>query len=146
MRTIYAVTEGEYSSYSVLCTFDAEDDARAAVEAGIGDDYTTLTLYSEGERPAKVITWSANAMLFRDHVTRARFDEEYRRLSDQWRPNVWSSENWDAYGTPPRRPRLEERDDGIKVVLHAQGSDREATLKVVADRYAALLAEFEGLT
>lgn len=33
MRTVYAVTHGDYSSYMILCLFDTEELARGYIEA-----------------------------------------------------------------------------------------------------------------
>lgn len=137
-RTVHAVTSGEYSDYRVLAIFETEEGALAANNAGLGDDYTELILFTDGEVPKKTITaWHAHARIGRY----------------QGPPNVHPEESWDFHDANPTpvepytgRPEVTEHQylkDDLGITVRA--ATREAALKACADRYAKLLAQEEGL-
>lgn len=61
-RTVYAVTNGDDYDGLNACQFICytEDDAKRAVEAGLGNDYQELPLMADGVMPEKVPVYSAS--------------------------------------------------------------------------------------
>jgi hypothetical protein len=140
-RKIYVIEQGEYSDYSVICAFEREEDAEAAVADGLGGDYMEMILFPPGHRPTKRITeWRANAAIFQSGSTQP--------------PRVHAVEEWDSgdlVAHPQEelagRPKVAVRTyyEGTEWGIDATGPDRESTLKACQDRYSKILAEREGL-
>ena len=63
LRTVYAVRAGEYDNHAPLALFEREDDAKAALEAGLGVDVAgcvdSFTLYPAGLLPQRYDRWLA---------------------------------------------------------------------------------------
>lgn len=120
-RTIYIVTEGEYSGYRVLAAYETEDAARDAVSAGFGEDYEELPLLSAGDIPRKVVV----------HHTTVRGDGvvDFSYTSDEWDFNV--------------KADVDEFQAASN--FHISGRDKDRVLKAAQDRAARLRAEREGI-
>lgn len=60
-RTVYAVIKGDFYDGLGVCQFvcPTEDDAKRAVEAGLGNDYYGLPLMADGALPEKVTVYRA---------------------------------------------------------------------------------------
>jgi hypothetical protein len=137
-RIVHAVTSGEYSDYRVLAIFETEEGALAANNAGLGDDYQELILFTDGEVPKKTITaWHAHARVGRY----------------QGPPVVHPVEAWDYHDANPTpaqiytgRPEVTER-EYVKgdFVITVRAATRDAALKACSERYGKLLAQEEGL-
>ncbi|MER7167007.1 hypothetical protein ABT336_13195 [Micromonospora sp. NPDC000207] len=117
-RTIYIVTDGAYSSYRVLIAYDREEDAKAAVEAGVGDDYTELPVLSPGELPKRVAV---------HHVDiNTRTGEPYHYTRDGW--DFERHPDFEDWSWRPGYPAF-------------RGVDKDRVLKAAQDHAARLRAE-----
>lgn len=133
MRTVHALTSGSYSDFRVHAVFEREEDAQAAVDAGAGDDHQPLTVFGPGGQPRRTVIYRAYAAVgLLSHAQNAE-------------PRVVPQVTWIYDGSSPQRPQLRESSTTVHLDLNAEGEDREAALKVVADRYARLVAEREGI-
>lgn len=135
MAKIWGIADGEYSDYRVLALFEREEDARAALANGMGDDVQEFDFVrAGGPLPRKVAIWDANSGLSvdgdPDRVTVHRYERWVTDVSD-----------------PTKRPTVEEWDMdyrfGHRIVVTA-GSE-EAARKVLADRMAKWRAAKLGL-
>ncbi len=129
-RTIWAVTDGEYDDYRVEFLFETEDDARRAIDAGVGDNVEQMILFGPGEQPRKVTLYYARAEVCHDPVhPRGHNDRE---------PYVTAGRpSWEL---PPDRMGLERSTNGAHTWFSAEGEDRDATLKLVTDAWSAFRA------
>ena len=50
MSTLWAITSGEYSDYNVDAVFDTEEDARAAIALGLGEEVERKILWDNASR------------------------------------------------------------------------------------------------
>lgn len=122
-RTIYVISQGAYSDYGVVVAFECEDDAKRAVELGIGDDYLKMGLFAAGRMPEKTVVWHAQAFLKRTH----NFDE----------PRAWAAECWDNEAIEvPSRVNIDVQETSGGWLIFATGPDQEGVLKATADALA----------
>jgi hypothetical protein len=139
MKTVYAVSRGEYSDYSVMCVCEDEATAirfRDAYNGGSdcgGARIETMRLFGAGEQPRRITTHRSSATL---HDNGGVSDVKY-----------WANSSWqfDPYcDDVPRRPRAEYR---RAPVLHNRGGylcvvgrTAESVAKVTSERIAAFKA------
>jgi hypothetical protein len=124
MATVYALSSGSYSDYSVSCVFANKADAETAADAlngaeGYHEDFA-VEKFDFHEGPAEVgpyWTWS--------------FAERYGPDEPQERART-------ALLPSSRRPTVTEiRNSPTTYQLHVGGKDREAVRKAFFDRYEA---------
>jgi hypothetical protein len=78
MKTIYLLTAGCYSDFGVICAFTNKDDAKAALEAGLGDNIDECTIDPERETtPAGVKAYRVS-MRFDGDKASARQADPYK--------------------------------------------------------------------
>ena len=128
-KTIFIVTAGEYSDYGVLCAYENEDDARIAVENGVGDDYRELPLLPPGAIPGKVPV----------HHAQAGGAPGAAVTGSQ----VWTYDEWD-FDAPAEYVEEVVRAPGF-VGVRFSGTDKERVQKAAQDRTARMRAEQEGI-
>lgn len=134
MSKLWAVSSGEYSDYSVNAVFDTEEDARAAVALGVGDDVLEMDYYRSGDRPVKRHVWFAHS----GRIT-AEGVHERANLS----ANV--HEIWTPESRLASRPVVREQREGKGVWVDVQAPTKELAEKVLHDRIAKVCAELLGL-
>ena len=134
-RVMHALTSGEYSDFGVCALFERREDAEAAMHAGAGDSVAEYPLYGPEELPKQVTVHYGNAVLGRAGM--AHLDQE---------PWFHSRVVWD-FATPvePLFNATSVTDKNGFGRFHAEGTDSEAVIKSVSDRYAKALAERAGL-
>lgn len=137
--TIWAVTEGSYSDYHIVCLFTYEEDAKAhcaernaAADPVYGGDKASVEefrLYGRGHAPQRMERWSADGRAY------------LGALPTQEGPTcriVWEGD----YDDPPKRPKVTVyADGGVRAVART----REAAVKALSDRLAELTA-MHGVT
>ena len=126
-KTIYLVTSGSYSDYSVCAAFEREEDAlRMKADARMEGDYVEEMIYfGKGEQPEVATVYHARGA--------------YGNLDSvecDYAPTVTEGGyDW----PPPSRPQVREnvhlRHDERGVT--AKCVDRDAAIKAVKDRIAA---------
>jgi len=145
-HTIWAVSTGEYSDYSVNAIFERREDAEAAIAAGfLGGSYDKpeiqeMTFYAAGEQPVKrpLITYYGWVNVADGTVTR---DDDYRR-DDNW---VHPGEKRRVDVTTDIRP-WPRQGTASRMELVVSGPATKRTHKVFTDALAKLRAEcIEGM-
>lgn len=121
-RTVYAVTSGCYSDYTVVGIFDREQDAHEFVAAGMAEEVEEMTLYSA--MPTIYTAYTATIM----------------KRGGSW-GQAGSLRVTDHRST--EEPKHTPADSDWSVT--ASGPDRERVVKSVTDRYAAWKAQQEGV-
>jgi|HubBroStandDraft_6_1064221.scaffolds.fasta_scaffold00417_30 hypothetical protein len=129
-RTIYAVTEGSYSDYSIEACFEAEADAEAFVAAGGGDSVEEFDLLPPGVGIATVYTAEWH---------RPYYVEEREMESPLVQQRIEADVSGDLAKRYQRPVTAEHMNRGpLKAPLFvAECTDREAAIKSVMDRAAA---------
>lgn len=129
MKTAWAISSGEYSSYGVLAIFTDESSAHLmakALNAGDGHEryeVETFPLYEDGDDLALIPCFYASADTGGDMEISVSEDGHYF-------PHF-----------APARPKLNVRTlQGGKQRITATCRDRDAAIKAVKDRLAALKA------
>lgn len=131
MRTVYAVSSGDYSDYVVHCLFDREEDAerhatvRNTEYKYFGAYIQQIQIFGPGEQPERIS----------HHVRAARIAdgqlEEHLRVDILW--------NYDV---------VEDFDESPSSwwPVSVAGRDKSKVEKVYYDRLAQLKAEAEDIT
>lgn len=146
MRTVYALSSGEYSDYGVKALFETEELAQAALELDQkSSQYSKYDVnrvevfYLYDELPKLVTRYYRSIELFKNGTVGKSYDDNTTDL-------VWNF--WDAVPATERpqvrynaAPYLNGR--GIK--LEVLGTDLKAVQKVFGERKAKWLAEVNGL-
>lgn len=122
-REAWAVTSGEFSDYYVICLFEAEADANAAVVAGVGEFAESLRLYGPGEMPRKALMWDARATVTTDHAFAAR-----HRWRPDLPPHVGDSPTEEWTHVEPGQMVTATNATEARLFCRVQGEDREAVL------------------
>ncbi len=130
MRTVYALQSGGYDDYTMV-VFEREEDARAAVAMGAGAHYDAMVLMEAGELPYRTTV----------HTARASIDLAPNVGSAA--PDVAASERWVIGDPPPACSDIHEYRAPTHINLSAEGTDVDAVLKAVTDRYRELRAQHE---
>lgn len=125
MRTVYALQSGGYDDYTIV-VFEREEDAQAAVAMGAGDHYQPMVLMGAGELP------------YRTTVHRASASIGLAPNTGSAEPHITAGERWVHGEAPPACSEVHEYRARTHVNLSADGTDADAVLRVVADRYAQL--------
>jgi hypothetical protein len=140
IQTLWAVTSGEYSDYRVIAMFEREEDARAALEAGLAGDYcpdvTQLPYFPAGVKPRRVTVHRAAATAYRKG-----------KLADV-AVRTYSEVEWVFGQNPaPQRPRVRESRwaNGSAIGVVVECANAELAEKALRDRLARLYAEFAGV-
>lgn len=126
-REVWAVTEGEFDTVRYL--FETEEEAKKAVENGVGDSMQSFTLFTDGEHPQLLIIWHTATVIREGHT-------ESRTWSD--------TDLYFAYlDTPATTQAWAQRyvpwskDSDVRV--SAYGTDREAVERAVSDKVEELM-------
>ena len=127
-KTVYMVTDGEYSDYRIRAVFELQADAEQAQQAGLGDDVAAIVLYAAGAPlPAKQTIWLASCYLNPGNHRVTAFSQE-----------VWSCDpDW----LRSDRPVVEEWRSPTGGSVQATAHTEEAARKAAADRAAKIRAE-----
>ena len=133
MSTVWAVTSGEYSDYSVCGIFDTEDDAKAAVALGLGEDVCQFPYYPKGDKPVRRELWQITVSV--------RADGTLNHPATK----AWPHKKWVSVSTPTDRPWVEREDEGGHTWLEVYAPTKEQAEKVLHDRVAQVRAEKLGL-
>lgn len=138
-RTVFAVTEGEYSDFRYKAIFEDRDDADQARANDLGDDVHEIRYYPRGAPlPDKVVVWIAGAEVSDDGSFWCAAAE----------PRVWLSEiRWTCSDDVPdlTRPDVHLIRTGLgSTNIRVEAATGEAALKACADRTAKLRAEILG--
>lgn len=135
-RTVYAVTEGEYSDFGYMAIFEDRSDAEDARAAGLGDDIHEIRYYPKGAAlPTRVSYWKAWATIMPDGTYPNKAAE----------PRVWDQPTvqWTCEDVPDlRRPLVRQHVDYRGVVsIEVNALTQEAALKACSDRATKVRAE-----
>lgn len=128
-RKVWAVTKGEYDDYRVCCLVETEEEAKKAVERGLGDDWEDFTLFTDGEHPKQLTIWYAAAMI----------------ISGDVQSKTWSDTEWehDRPVTPVSAPvqvvRINSWNNRGDVSMSTYGIDREAVERAVSDKVKEIM-------
>lgn len=125
MRTVYALQSGGYDDYTIV-VFEREHDAKAAVDMGSGDHYQPMVLMEAGELP------------YRTTVHRAKASISLAPNTGSAEPHITASEQWVQGDVPPACSDVDEYRAATHINVTADGTDPDAVLKAVAERYAQL--------
>ena len=128
-KTVYMVTDGEYSDYRIRAVFELEADAERAQQAGLGDNVAAIMLYpADAEAPTKQTIWLASC---------------YLSSSNPYRVTAFSQEVWscDPDWLQSDRPVVQEWRSPTGGSVQATAHTEEAALKAAADRAAKIRAE-----
>lgn len=140
MKSVYAVTSGCYSDYSVHAVFEDKPDAQAHAAQISSGDVEEMPYYPKGERPEMVTIWTASAtgpdfeLEMRSH-TEPAYDGEVAVLKGK-RPKVHESS---------RYLRLRHGHERVPY-LSCTSLDDVAARKAVADRAAQIKAATAGIS
>jgi hypothetical protein len=146
-RKVWILESGEYSDYRVGCIFEREEDAEAAVAAGLGEDYSERILFAPGVLPVKTRRgWNGAARLDHDGYESA----PYAHPHDVHDADELDPKPVELY---PERVEVKVHKQQVRVaqngpydcLLTARGRDREDVLKALSDRMGRLKAERDGL-
>lgn len=136
--TVFAVTEGIYSDFSICALFESRAAADEAKALGLGDDVREYVLFTGSTKPKKMIVYHANW-----HYQSGSPDRDVTVHSDV----VWNIESLLA----GKRPHVTETPDDAPIKhrgghwIHATGTDADACMKAVADRKAKFLAKLADI-
>lgn len=133
-RVTHVLADGEYSDFRVHAAFVRAEDAETACQNGAGGEVLELPLYGPGEQPHRIVIYSAAAQV--------------DLKNPEWDRDLWITETA-SWSYDPENKALAYVTDNTDPVgrrwLHALGTDREAVVKSVSDRYAKARAERDGL-
>jgi hypothetical protein len=136
-QVLFAVTDGEYSDFSVIAVFERATDAEDARLAGLGDDVIEMPYFPAGSVPKRVRVHRAQATAYRNG-----------RLQDV-AVREFSTDEWVLGDNPAsRRPRVKESrwPNGAGVGVVVECASANLALKALHDRLARIYAEFAGLS
>lgn len=122
-RTVYAVSSGSYSDYTVDCVFERREDAERYVELKMGERVEEMTYFAEF--PAVHRKYSATV---------------YKQGGMWGQAGAMRLEDWMTTDEP------EHRYADSNFAVTAEGPDKERVIKSVRDRYATWKAEQEGVS
>jgi len=124
MRTLWSVSDGEYSDYSVCALFEERADAEAAAAAWKDADVEEFICYSRGEAYRNP-TWKV----------RARFSPNAVKIDDLSCPGAW-------WGRLTGRPEVDDWQarDGWRH-LDIEADNPQAVRQSFSDRCAQYKAE-----
>lgn len=136
MRTIYAVTSGMYSDYTVHGLFENEADAQAVADNWRGSRYSdadieNFTLYAPGERPEQFVVWTAW-----NYVAADKPEMRSQVITD------WGGNERQFYSdlkisvTPPYQTRRFFTDQAVQV----SGLDKDEVIRVWHEKVAEVRA------
>lgn len=132
---LWAVTSGEYSDYSVDGIFETEEDARAAVRLGYGEDVKPIDFFRAGDAPVKRLVWYARSgPITPEGVVANGWDREARQ-----------EVTWKAASAQLDRPEVEQDREGDRIWIYVEAPTKELAEKVLHDRIAQARAELLGL-
>jgi hypothetical protein len=137
MKTIYAVSSGEYSDYSVRGVFEDEATAKAWADAmNSGESryeqyrVESFTFIPAGTAPFKVTEYQKTAQLNDDGTVTAE---------REWDTTHWAISSY--YGIPPVRPAVRyvraPCHKGTAGRIDIRGSDQQAVRQAMSDKIAA---------
>lgn len=160
MKTIYAVTSGEYSDWSVHALFESEADAEAHAKKrneGASSSYDVagvaeFCFYPEGEQPERLTVYRITA-----HRSEERGYKETERSDVVW---SYDYEGDEAGGSVTPSGSSSDSDSSSRSTAsyisppyswgkyfnaHAHGTDPARTRKAFQDAMYRAKAEYEGL-
>ena len=136
MRTVYLLSEGEYSNYHIEAVFAVKAEAEAARARGLGDAVESVPFYEVGEIPRHGTRYYLSCWLgdAGDYYTsqpsffwskHLRIDTRLERVAE-----------WHGVNLGDLRPKVDEHPNGPGVYLMISGLDREGVIKAFRDRFA----------
>jgi len=135
VSTLWAITSGSYSDYTVNAVFDTEEDARAAIALKLGEDLTELDYYRSGDKPIQRGVWHANSgPISADGPVPFGGWSLEAHLITSWVPS-----------SRPERPSVREIREGQRIWVYVEAPTKELAEKVLHDRIAKARAELLGL-
>lgn len=138
MRTLYMVSSGCYSDYSVMCVCETEEHARKLVAAHNGGDryddafIEAVELFTDTDEPVNETTHRASVELW---------DDGTAGDIKQWHYSYW---NFQGQEHPPHRPEVRfvrapcHKGKGGR--LEIWGNEFNSVAKTASERRAAFLA------
>lgn len=139
MSTLWAVTSGEYSDYSVNAVFETEEGAREAIALGLGEDVRALDYYRTGDKPVRRETWIA-------YSGRIEADGSRTPGSMNMVPReAGRMTSWAPSSRPTDRPTVTEDRERGGLWITVEAPTKEMAEKVLHDRIAKARAELMGL-
>lgn len=135
MKKVWAIAEGEYSSWSVVAVFEREDEAAQAVAEGMADEVVELAYFPAGQPPKIFTEFEARGVEgTMDIVVKKRvYHEMLRHSGPPQRPKV---DRFQPFELPIGGMNTLNRQD--KWCVRAVSGDRDAAVKAVKDRLAAV--------
>jgi hypothetical protein len=133
VSTLWAISSGDYSDYSVNAVFDTEEDARAAIALGLGERLEEMDYYRAGDTPVKREIWQAHSGRINADGSMAIPANEAGRMTP-WVPS-----------SRPDRPKVTEERENGGIWITVEAPSKEMAEKVLHDRVAKARAELLGL-